>query len=94
LSACIFFFLSLVENKIDGRTEKKNLVSKMAAILFGDTKRLSMKREAPDKKKITKQTNTYSKDIFSFYYLEKSKKDWLGRCRPPSVAVGAQRFQR
>jgi hypothetical protein len=26
--------------------------------------------------------------------LEKLKKDWLGRCRPPSVAVGAQRFQR
>lgn len=68
----VFFFLSLVENKIDGRKEKKkNLVSKMAAILFGDTKRLSMKREAPDKKKITKQTNTYSKDIFFFLLFGK-----------------------
>jgi hypothetical protein len=69
--------------KIKSTEEKKrkNLVSKMAAILFGDTKRLSMKREALDKKKLQNKPIHIQKVFFFFYYLEKSKKDWLGRCR-------------
>jgi hypothetical protein len=89
LSACIFFFLSLVENKIDGRTEKKNLVSKMVAILFGDTKRLSMKREAPDEKKKNYKTNQYifKRYIFFFFLLFGKIEERLAWPLPAAAAV-------
>ena len=78
---CIFSFKKNVIREEKSLEQEKKRV--LAAILWGNTKRLSMKQEGAPKqqKKITKQTNTYSK--------KKSKKDWP---LPPSVVEGAQRL--
>jgi hypothetical protein len=58
----------------------------MVAILFGDTKRLSMKREAPDKKKLQNKPIHIQKIFFLFTI-------WKNRRKIGLAAAGRRQLQ-
>lgn len=60
----------------------------MVAILFGDTKRLSMKREAPDEKKKLQNKPINIQEIFFFLFTI-----WKNRRKIGLAAAGRRQLQ-